>query len=124
MRIVDLKTLRSLPCGTIAMKYEPCIFGRLFVLREILEDDFILEYITDNIDCGCEQDFIDTITSAEEKGISIAMSFEETMRDGFFEEKQLFAIWEKPDVQGLIHKLNWCLEKAYNKAFNLTKAEG
>jgi hypothetical protein len=115
MKIVNLKTFKTLPSGTIAMKYEPCILGRLFMKGEPSKCDFILTYLTDEIDCDSSTDFIDKLTLAENKGVSVAMSFEETMRDGLFEEKQLFAIWEKEDVLGLIDKLKECLEYAYNK---------
>ena len=118
MKIVNLKTFRSLPSGTIAMKYEPCNFGRLFVKGETWKHDFILAYLTDEIDCNSSDEFVDKLTLAEKKGVSIAMSFEETMRDGLFEENQLFAIWEKNDILGLINKLKECLEIPYNKSLN------
>jgi len=123
MKIVDLKTFRSLPCGTIAMKYEPYDFDILFVKGETWECDFFLAYLTDEIDCNDLSDFIDKLTLAEEKGISVPMSFEKTMRDGLFEKKQLFAIWEKEDIQGLINKLKECLGIAYNNPLLIQKQE-
>lgn len=109
MKIVDLKTFRALPEGTIAAKYEPCVFGDLFVKGETWEVDFILAYLTNEIDASSSDDMMDKMDRAE-AGEAVPMSFEEYMRDGLFEDGQLFAVWEKADVEGLIAKLTTCLE--------------
>jgi len=110
MRIVNLKTFRSLPINTLAMKYEPCIFGDLFVKGETWEHDFLLENITNEIESGSSDDMTDKLFMAEKKGDSVKMNFDAIRRDGMMEDRQLFAIWEKEDIKGLIAKLNKCLE--------------
>ena len=113
MKIINLEQFRKLPPGTIAMKYEPCTFEGLFMKGETWEYDFILTYLTDEIEANSSDDMIDKLRLAE-KGASIPMSFDESQRDGCFEKNQLFAVWEKEDILGLINKLKECLEMAYN----------
>jgi hypothetical protein len=124
MKIVNLETFRSLPRGTISMKYEPCVLGDIFAKGDTWENDFLLEYITNEIDAENDREEYDIFDNAEKNGTSIKLNFNATMRDCCFNEKQLFAVWERKDVKGLIIKLKQCLDMAYNHALNLTKAEG
>jgi len=110
MKIVDLTTFKTLSEGTIATKYEPCIFGDLFIKGASWEDDFVLTYITTEIDCDGTDDFYDKLNDALKNNTSVPMSFKESIRDGRFNDNQLFAVWEKTDVEGLIAKLTDCLE--------------
>lgn len=113
MKIVNLETFRSLPNGTVYTKYEPCCFEGLCVKQGTIEHDFFYESITDEIECHGSGDMVDKLSLAKETGCSIKMDFEATMRDGFFEENQLYAVWEKEDVEGLVSKLQKCLQEAY-----------
>ena len=110
MKIVDLETFRAMPTGTIASKYEPCVFDDLFAKGDTLQHDFCLEYLTNEIDAISTEDMTDKLFAAQESGISVPMSFDEIMRDGCFEDKQLFAVWEREDVERLMSKLATCLE--------------
>jgi len=110
MRIVDLDTFRALPNGTLFMKYEPCCFGNLGVKVETLNGDFLFESITDGIDASGSDEMFDKLFAAEKDStLSLKMDFNATDRDGLFEADQLFAVYEKEDVVGLIDKLNECL---------------
>lgn len=84
MKIVDLKTFRELPAGTICMKYKPCVFGDLFVKGDTLEHDFLLEYITNEIDANDSDEFFDKLFVAQKTGCSVSMDFDVTMRDVLF----------------------------------------
>jgi len=110
MKIVDLPTFQTLSEGTIAAKYKPCVFGDLFIKGESSEDDFVLTYITTEIDCDGTDDFYDKLNDARKNNTSVSMSFDESIRDGRFKDDQLFAVWEKTDVENLIAKLTDCLE--------------
>ena len=113
MKIVNLEQFRALPEGTVFMKYEPCIFDELCVKGETWEYDWLYENITTQIECTGSGDFSDKLDAALETGCSVAMDFNSWGRDGCFDNDQLFAIYEKQDVTGLIEKLNHCLAMAY-----------
>jgi len=113
MRIVNLKEFRTLSAGTLFAKYEPCAFGAIMVKGETWEHDFLYENIADAIDCTDSGDFADKLFDAEENGTSILVDFDSTSRDGCFEDEQLFAIYEKKDVEMLIDKLGRCIGQAY-----------
>lgn len=110
MKIVDLETFRKLPDGTLFMKYEPCNFGGLRVKVETLDSDFIFEAITDEIDASGSDELFDKLFAAQKDStMSLKMDFDATERDGLFEADQLFAVYEKADLVGLINKLNKCM---------------
>ena len=110
MRIVSLETFRKMPNGTLFMKYEPCNFGDLRVKVDTLENDFIFESVTDEIDCSGSDELFDKLFAAQkDENISLKMDFDATDRDGLYEAEQLFAVYEKVDVVGLIDKLNKCM---------------
>lgn len=90
MRIVDLKTFRELPVGTICSKYQPCSFEHIFAKGRTLEHDFLLAYLTDEIDADSSEEFADKLFEAQRNGSSVGMCFDTTMRDGCFENDQLF----------------------------------
>lgn len=115
MNIVSLKEFRSLPEGTVYMKFNPHVFEELCIKGETWEHDFVMTYITQEIDakdsgeCGAILE-----TAMQDSQYSIKMDFDCYGRDGLFEEKQLFAVYEKQDVEGLINALQGCLVTGYN----------
>lgn len=115
MRIVDLKTFRTMPEGTVFMKYEPCCFDELCVKGRTLENDFLYADIVGEIEAESSDEFSAKLTAAENTFASIPMDFNCYTRDGCFDPKQLFAIYEKQDIEGLIAKLQECKENAYDK---------
>lgn len=114
MKIVNLEEFLSLPVGTVYMKYEPCVFEDLCVKGESLDGDFIFSGITFDIDCTGSDDFVDKLFDAEENKTSLKTDFDSTSRDCLFNAGQLFAVYEKEDVERLIAKLNDSL-KVYIK---------
>lgn len=113
MKIVNLETFRALPSGTIFMKYLPCIFSSLSVKGDTLGRDFIYAEIVSDIDSQDSGDYTEKLHMAEHYGASVPVSFSGYMRDGCFDDDQLFAIYEKTDVEGLITKLQQSLAEAY-----------
>ena len=110
MKIVNLETFRKLPDGTLFMKYEPCNFGDLRVKVETLDSDFLFESITDEIEASGSNELFDKLFAAEKDStMSLKMDFDATDRDGLYEADQLFAVYEKDDICGLIDKLNKCM---------------
>jgi hypothetical protein len=54
-------------------------------------------------------EFVERLSDAAENGVSIAMDFDTSMRDGLFEDGQLFAVYERADIEALIARLQRCL---------------
>lgn len=104
-----------MPAGTLFMKYEPCSFGDLQSKGETWELDFLSENITYEIDCTNSNEFSDKLHSAKETGENLRMDFDITSRDGCFDDNQLFAVYDKRDVEMLTDKLNRCVKSAYTK---------
>ena len=113
MKIVNLEKFRSLPEGTVFMKYEPCVFGDLSVKGETWQHDWLYSNITYNIDCVSSDDFSNKLDDAENNGASLQMDFDCFSRDGCFDRDQLFAVYEKDDIDGLIERLIKCKIQAY-----------
>lgn len=110
MKIVNLETFRKLPPNTLFAKYEPCIFYEFCVKGETWEHDFLVTSdIPGSIACVSSGDFSHKLHEAELNGTSLPMDFETEGRDGCFEDKQLFAVWEKQDIEQFIERLRKCL---------------
>ena len=110
MKIVNLQQFLALPAETLFAKYQPCVFGDWEIkVGNAGQQDFYTQAINGAIAFNDTGEFVDRLTDAEENGVSIAMDFDTSMRDGLFEDKQLFAIYERPDIEALIARLQRCL---------------
>lgn len=112
MKIVNLIEFKKLPPGTIFSKYEPCVFSDIMEKAGSMDTDFFYNSIINDVDNDSTGDFYDGCT-AMENGESIPLEVDATSRDGMFDSSQLFAIYEKADVEQLVEKLSLCLKKAY-----------
>ena len=122
MKIVSRATFLAMPAGTVFSKYEPCAFGDLMVKTDtiIIADspsggDFRFTSVSDAIDSYSSGDFADKLFDAADHGTSVAMDFHIQARDGDFDPGQLFAVWEKADVLGLIGRLNEAVAAAWSE---------
>ncbi len=113
LKILNLEEFRKLPAGTIFLKYEPCVFEELQCKGDTWDHDFLSENIAYNIENTGSDDFSGKLFDAQEYGISLKMDFNCRSRDGCFDRDQLFAVYEKQDVEMLISKLTKCLGSAY-----------
>lgn len=114
MKIVNLKSFRALPSGTLFLKYEPCVFGELQVKGDTWEYDFLCGEMAAPIDANSSDDYGNKLDDAMENGTSVALDFDCYGRDGCFDDNQLFAVYEKEDMEKLISKLQECMKEAYN----------
>lgn len=110
MKIVNKTEFYALPEGTLYSDYEPCIFTSLKVKGSTLYSeekpiDFIYESLIGNIYAESSGHFVDMLDDAENNKTSLPMDFECGERDGLYEENQLFAIYEKKDLEDFIKKL-------------------
>lgn len=118
MRIVDRKTFLAMPEGTVFSKYDPSIIREPMVKCDYIESrgeliDFRYVSLTDEVDCSgsIERDAI--MYAAEESGTPFALHFNTQCRDGMYDKNQLFAVWERADVEGLISRLGMALTEGY-----------
>jgi len=111
MKIVNRNEFLKLPPGTIAMKYQPCVFGEIFIKEETIGEsgDFFLQYPLTCTQSETTVEEVGLLFDAQENKTSLKMDFDCSQRDGCFDEKQLFAVYEKTDLEGLIKRLNDCL---------------
>lgn len=110
MKIVNKTEFYALHEGILYSDYKPCIFNDLKVKQSTIYDgekpiDFIYESLIGNIDADSSGYFVDMLDDAEKNKTSLPMDFECGERDGLFEEEQLFAIYEKNDLEDFIKKL-------------------
>ena len=110
MKIINRKAFLKLPAGILFSKYEPCSFEPLAIKGDSLmfdewRGDFCTQEIHDAIDSHSSGDFGDKLDDALDRGESLSMDFNCEGRDGCFDQDQLFAVWEKVDVKGLIKRL-------------------
>lgn len=110
MKIVDLTTFCALPSGTLYSKYVPCYFDSLTIKGETRGRDFLTQQIADAIESKGSDDFSDQLFEAQHSGVSLTMDFDCMGRDGCFNDNQLFAVWERADVEALILRLQETLK--------------
>ena len=113
MKIINRKTFLALPAGTVFSKYETGAFGPLTIkCSSDYGNDFLVQYIADAIKCTGSEDFVGRLDASEATGESMPMDFDCIGRDGCFEDWQLFAVWERADVEALIARLTKTLQEA------------
>ena len=111
MKIVDLKTFLAMPIGTVFCKYAPCFMKELAIKGENCgERDFFYQDITSAIGCESSAHFSELLFRSEELGHEMKFDFDCESRDGCFKDEQLFAVWNRDDVQALITRLTLALE--------------
>lgn len=105
MKIVNRVQFMAMPAGVVFSKFEPFIFGDLQIKGDTIGADFYGQDVASGIRWGDTNEFIDSLQAAVDTGGSLAMDLHCEVRDGLFDEDQLFAVWERPDVEALIARL-------------------
>lgn len=125
MKIVDLPTFLAMPAGTIYAKYQPCIFGDIAIKDESWEKTWWYQELSTPWFAGREDSgaWMDTLTAIEKGEPSPPMDHLTTMRDGLYDAKQLFAVWERDDLEGLIGRLQQALADGYTDAAGVQTTE-
>ena len=118
MRIINLEEFLKLPKGTVFMYYRSQVLSEPFVKDDNTRHvrDFYCSSLTDEIDAGSSDERMKKLFLMEEdSSISVAIDFNCVGRDASYNDDQMFAVYEKSDMLGLICKLCSC--------FNLTTGE-
>jgi hypothetical protein len=108
MKIIDRQTFLAMPPNTIFAKYKPCCFDDIQIKGDTWNNDFWFQDFLSIEDEG-EDDFFNILENARETGSSFKLDLQSESRDGLFDNKQLFAVFEKNDVESLINRLKECL---------------
>ena len=117
MKIVDMKTFLSTPEGTVFAKYTPSCFDRHFddlsIKGETLSDEeFYYQDLVGPIELLSGLDWDATVQDAYVTRIRLELNFHSQHIDDCCEADQLFAVWDRRDVTGLIS----CLTRALGMA--------
>lgn len=115
MKIVNKKEFYKLPEGTLYSEYDPCIFHSLFIKEATLYNsdrdpiDYVEMDLIGNLDVQNSDEYIDTLDISEKTGNSFKLDFENYGRNGMYQDDQLYAVYEKEDIEGLINVLKQCV---------------
>jgi len=108
MKILDRKQFLALPSGVLYSKFQYCRIDGLYMKYETKGDvDWVYQTLIDT-PLSFKDDYSDVYEIYEKshkEGKSFEMDYENTARDGLYEEEQLFAVYEKDDVMKLIQFL-------------------
>lgn len=113
MKIVNREQFLALPSGTLFSKYQPCVFEPLAIKGDTWTNDFLVQELHDAVDAANEAEFTDTLFFAVEEGRSVNLNLDCMGRDGLFDADQLFAVWERREVEQLIGRLQQALRDGY-----------
>jgi hypothetical protein len=118
MKIVNRKTFLAMPEGTVFAKYDPSIIREPMVKFDTIESggkviDFYYASLTDEVDCSGSFERDGIMDAAEHEGVPFALHFNTQCRDGLYDADQLFAVWDRDDVVGLIARLQLALTDGY-----------
>ena len=98
----------EMPAGTVWSYYEPCIFRDLNIKDSAPEKgypDFSTSYLVGAVEHNSSDDF--SVNCARmELGESMPVDFELSGREGLFDDEQLYAVYEKTDIEKLIARLS------------------
>jgi hypothetical protein len=120
MRLVDLPTFLAMPAGTVYAKYEPCVFGELAIKDDsVPASDPVTWYLQDLIPWfeGCNESmgYFDALESMQRGEETPPLDYDITSKDGLYEREQLFAVFERRDVEALVARLSRALNDGYSQ---------
>ena len=111
MRIINRQEFLTLPEGTVFSEYEPCAFTGLFIkIGDCLLDDYFELPLVGNVKCRGSEGFIEILEQARKSGEGFDLDFDGGERNGCFEDEQLYAVYDRQDIQQLIERLKECLQ--------------
>lgn len=115
MRIVNRKTFLSMPSNTvysISDWKENCPSSSitdLLIKGDTVADADYYEQEVPDFDYENSDDKFEAIEESVKNGKSLKTDFYVEQRNAMFDEYQMYAIWEKEDIEGLIERLKQCL---------------
>ena len=116
MKIVNRTEFLQLPKGTLYSRYKPCYIEDLQIKGDTWTNDWLYQDLIGNLACNDSNEYHDYLQEAENTDCSLGLDFNCLERDGLYDEEQMFAVYEKEDIQGLINAL-----KEHNKTVTKRK---
>ena len=108
MKIVNREQFLAMPGNTLFYKFQPYIEESLQIKMETWGNDYIYQDIDGAIAIEKGRDQFSIIDLAMATGNSFSMDFEQTSRDGCFDQHQLFMVFEQPDIDKLLARIQRC----------------
>ena len=116
MKIITKQEFYNLPEGTLYCEYQPYAFGELKLKGEtIIVDGEPIDYRYCNLrgdvlEADDTSSFVDILSCAEKTGEDFKLELGEynAWRDGLYNEEQLYAVYSKEEVKGLVKVLERC----------------
>jgi len=110
MKILNRDEFLALPSGVLFCKYEPCIFDIIEIKGDSLNfehggNDFFTRPLTGIYTEATGQDGGDPILPEFDRGDEFRWCHNSEGRDGLFEDNQLFAVFDRVDIDKLIGQL-------------------
>jgi hypothetical protein len=116
MKILTRKEFLKTPRNTLWSYYEPCCFRELNIKTtdgNDNENDFV--YFSLIAEFDTQNSEFSEICQRMEMGESFPQSFEETSREGLFDDEQLFLVYEKEDIENMVKTLSELLQTPSNE---------
>jgi len=106
MKIVNRKTFLALQGQVLFAKFTPIVFGDLTIKvgNSSVGNDFVTQGLIEP-DCSNSNDYYDALLGPVERGESFKLDLDCCGRDGLYDEDQLFAVYERADLDQLIARL-------------------
>lgn len=107
MKILTREQFMKMPQGTVFSYYEPCFFRGLHIKDsqpDKYHPDFSMSDLIGAVENTSSGDYSEKCELME-NGASLPVDFEFSGREGLFDDKLLYAIYEKDDVNKLIRRL-------------------
>lgn len=104
MKLMTAEEFKALPENTVYCKYEPMHFTEFGIkFSTLYHDGKAIDFASLNIlDCAVDFDRLEAGKPVEVDPTMIG-------RDGYFEDDQMYAVWEKKDIEIMIAALQKCL---------------
>ena len=109
MKLLTRKEFLELKENVLFSKYQPHVFGYLSIKDKRIENDFLYQQICDSVECESSEDFDNILNKAHINKSSFDIDLGCLSRDGCYDDKEMFAVWEKKDINKLINSLEKCL---------------
>ena len=98
----------KLPAGTLCMTY----YDKMIIKEETIYDNGIpIDFFY--------RDMNEIIDTDKKDGTSFEVDFTSSERDGEYNDKRWWAVYEVKDISGLINVLNNCLYQLYEKELEI-----
>lgn len=121
MKVYRLDEFRKLPEGTLFCEAEPWVFGTLHVKGETWEHDFLLRDLQ-SIEAHDSGEWGRRLEEMLEEGASYPIN-DAYGRDGSFNEKALFLVYEREDLLELRRAIDEALEGSGRNLADATKKD-